>query len=169
MHLDVEFVWSLMLLLFSRRHPGERIRLIVTNHVLRQAATALLLAKAFNHGLKADLIVSPCIAHPGVLEKWQVDRLIQLGFTGDLLRSMLIGSLGWQAKDVSLYDLPSSVEYRRFTLLKSRVQDAQVGEFAKAYTPYEALRNLSQQNLAQGLRHVFNPERFKYQTLAGLF
>lgn len=169
MNLDVEFVWSLMPLLFSRQHPGERIRLVITNHVLRQAAIALLLAKALNPDLEADLIVSPCITHPGVLEKWNIDRLIQLGFTGDLLRFMLIGSLGWQAKDSCLYDASAAVEYRRFMLLKRRVHDAQVGKLARSYTPHEALRNLSQQNLAQGLRHVFNPERFKYQTLTGLF
>lgn len=169
MNLDVEFVWSLMPLLFSRQHPSERIRIVVTNHVLRQAAIVLLLTKALNPDLKADLIVSPCITHPGVLEKWNVGRLIELGFTGDLLRFMLIGSLGWQAKDSYLYDASAAVEYRRFMLLKRRVQDAQAGKLARSYTSHEALRNLSQQNLAQGLRHVFNPERFKYQTLVGLF
>ncbi|HFC11025.1 MAG TPA: hypothetical protein ENJ75_02440 [Candidatus Kaiserbacteria bacterium] len=169
MNLDVESVWSLMLLLFSRQHPNERIRLVITNHVLRQAAIALLLAKATNPELKADLIVSPCITHPGALGKWNVSRLTDLGFTGDLLRFMLLGSLGWQAKDSCLYDSPAAVEYRRLTLLKRRVQDAQRGELVKPYTPHEALHNLSQQNLSQGLRHVFNPERFKYQTLIGLF
>ncbi len=169
MNLDVEFVWSLMPLLFSRQHPNERLCLVVTNHVLRQAAIALLLAKALNPNLKADLVISPCITHPGVLEKWNVDRLIELGFTGDLLRFMLIGSLGWQAKDSFLYDASAAVEYRRFMLLKRRVQDVRAGELVRPYTPHEALCNLSQQNLARGLRHVFNPEHFKYQTLVGLF
>ena len=168
-NLDVEFVWSLMPLLFSRQQPGERIRLVVTNHVLRQAVIALLLAKVANPNLKADLIVSPCITHPGALEKWNIGRLIELGFTGDLLRFILIGSLGWQAKDSCLYDVPATVEHRRFALLKRRVQNAQKGGLVSPYTPHEALRNLSQQNLAQGLRHVFNPERFQYQTLIGLF
>lgn len=169
MNLDVESVWSLMPLLFWRQHPGERIRLVVTNHVQRQAAIALLLAKVAHPDLKADLIVSPCVTHPGALEKWNVNRLIGLGFTGDLLRFMLLGSLGWQTKDSCLYDAPVAVEYRRFMLLKYRVQNAQKGEQPNSYTPDEALRNLSQQNLTQGLRHVFNPERFKYQTLTGLF
>lgn len=169
MNLDVEFVWSLMLLLFSHQRPDERIRLVVTNHVLRQAATALLLAKSLNPDLKADLIVSPYITHPGALEKWNIGRLIELGFTGDLLRFMLIGSLGWQAKDSFLYDASSAVEYRRFMLLKRRVNEAQTSGSSTSYAPYESLRNLCQQNLAQGLRHVFNPERFGYQTLVGLF
>jgi hypothetical protein len=67
MNLDVEFVWSLIPLLLSRKHPNERIRLVVTNHVLRQAAIALLLAQATDPNLKADLIVLPCITHPGTL------------------------------------------------------------------------------------------------------
>lgn len=168
-NLDIEFVWSLIPLLFSRQYPGERIRLVITNHVLRQAATALLLAQALNPDLKADLIISPCITLPGVSEKWNVDRLIELGFTGDLLRFILIGSLGWQTKDAHLYDAPSAIEYRRFVLLKRRVQEARERASLTPYTPDEALRNLCQQNLAQGLRNVFNPERFKYQTLIGLF
>lgn len=169
MNLDVEFVWSLMPLLFSRQHPNERIRLLVTNHVLRQAAIALLLAKVLNPDLKADLIVSPCIKHPGALEKWRIGRLVELGFTGDLLRFMLIGSLGWQTKDSRLYDAPAAVEYRKFMLLKRRVNDAQTGNPSVPYSPHEAMHNLSQQNLARGLRHAFNPERFEYQTLVGLF
>lgn len=168
MNLDVEFVWSLIPLLLSRQHPDERIRLVVTNHVLRQAATSLLLAQALNPGLKADLIVSPIILHPGVLEKWNISRLIELGFTGDLLRFMLISSLGWQAKDTCLYDASSAVEYRRFMLLRRRIQEAQAKE-SPPYTSYEALRNLCRQNLELGLRHVFNPERFNYRTLIGLF
>lgn len=168
MNLDVEFVWSLIPLMLSRRYPRERIRLVVTNHVLRQAATALLLAQALSPNLKVDLIVSPIISHPGVLEKWNISRLIELGFTGDLLRLMLIGSLGWQAKSTSLYDIPAAVEYRRFMLLKRRIHEAQIKEPSSPYAPSDSMRNLSQQNLVQGLKHVFNPERFDYKTLVGV-
>lgn len=168
MNLDVEFVWSLMPLLFSRRHPDERIRLVVTNHVLRQAVIALLLAKALDPDLKADLIVSPCISHPGILEKWNISRLIELGFTGDLLRFMLLGSLGWQAKDADLYDIPARVEHRRFTLLKRKIHEAQAEKLSEPYTPNDSMSNLSQQNLVQGLKHVFNPERCNYKTLIGV-
>lgn len=168
MNLDVEFVWSLIPLMLSRQHKQERIRLVVTNHVLRQAAVALLLAQALSPNLKIDLIVSPIISHPGVLEKWNISRLIELGFTGDLLRLMLIGSLGWQAKRASLYDVLAAVEYRRFMLLKCRIQEAQIIKESSSHKSRGVLCNLSQQNIAQGLKHVFNPERFDYQSLIGV-
>ncbi|MDP3875293.1 MAG: hypothetical protein Q8Q22_02125 [bacterium] len=170
-NLDVEFVWLLIPLLLSLRNPGERIRLVVTNHVLRQATIALLLASSFNPDLRADLIISPYISHPGVLEKWELDRLIELGFTGELLRFILIGSLGWQVKDSSLYDLPASVEYRRFILLQKRIHNALNDPstiLSTPFTPEEVMRNLSQRNLASGLKHVFNPEHFEYRTLIGV-
>lgn len=167
LNLDVEFVWSLIPLLLSRRYPDEHIRLVVTNHVLRQAAVALLLAQTLNPDFKADLIVSPIISHPGADEKWNIGRLVELGFTGDLLRIMLIGSLGWQSKYAGLYDAPSSIEHRRFTLLQRRIQEARKGE-TKSFTSHEVLRNLSHQKLMQGLKHVFNPERFDYRSLVGV-
>jgi hypothetical protein len=167
LNLDAEFVWSLIPLLLSRRHPDERIRLVVTNHVLRQATVALLLAQALNPNLKADLIVSPIISHPGADEKWNIGRLVELGFTGDLLRIMLVGSLGWQSKYAGLYDAPSSIEHRRFMLLQRRIQEARKGE-TKSFTSHEVLRNLSHQNLMRGLKHVFNPGRFDYQSLIGV-
>lgn len=165
--IDVELVWSLIPLMLSRRRPGERIRLVVTNHVLRQAVVAILLARALNPDSAVDLIVSPCISHPGAVEKWSLSRLADLGFTRELLRFMLIGSLGWQTKDALLYDAPAVVEHRRFALLERRMRTAQ-GK-PETYDPDSALRNLSQQNLAKGLRHVFNPEHFDYRTLTGLF
>ncbi len=170
MNLDVEFVWSLIPLLLSQQHPNERIRLVVTNHVLRQAIVALLLAKFLNPNLQADLIVSPYITHPGVLEKWNMNRLSGLGFTGDLLRLMLIGSLGWQGKDTLLYDVPTSIEYRRFKLFKRRIQEAQDEERGEvSYAPHESLHNLCQQSITNGIKHVFNPGHFDYQVLTGLF
>lgn len=168
MNLDVEFVWCLIPLLLSLRSTDERIRLVITNRVLRQAVTALLLARSFDPDLRADLIISPYILHPGVLEKWELGRMVELGFTGELLRFMLIGSLGWQTKDSGLYDMPSSVEYRRWALLERRIRDVQNDQKAIPFTPVEVMRNLSQSNLVSGLKHVFNPERFKYQTLIGV-
>ncbi|HRH55608.1 MAG TPA: hypothetical protein PK609_01960 [Candidatus Paceibacterota bacterium] len=165
--LDVEFVWQFLPFVLSKAHVEERIRILVTNHVLRQAVTAIAIAKLLNPSLKADIVVAPCIIHPGSPDKWNIERLKGLGYTGPLLRAMLIGSLGWKNKDVPLFDSLSSVELRRFGLLEELVLDAPSERAASAVL--DTLSNLSQQNLVKGLKNVFNPEKFSYQSLTGLF
>lgn len=166
-HLDTEFVWQFLPLILFRQYPKERVRILITNHVLRQAVTAVSIAKLINPLFEADLIVTPCIVHPGSSEKWSLERLRELGYTGPLLRAMLIGSLGWRDKDAALYDSLSSIELRRFTLFRERVLND-----SRAQT-HQSLQNmmgcLAQQNIARGMKHVFNPSNFDYQSLTGLF
>lgn len=163
-NLDIEFLWSL-LPLTVRNVTNKRIRLVVTNQVLRQAVTAYLLASELDPGFQADLVICPIIAHPGKIEKWNLNRLRSLGYDGYLLRYILLSSLGWNQKETNLNDLASSVEHRRFNLLKQLV--ASTG--STAYEIQETMRNLNQQNLVSGLCNVFNSERFEYKTLNGLF
>lgn len=164
-NLDVEFIWSQLPLLFSQRYSGERIRLVVTNHMLRQAVIALAIAKARNASLQVDLVVLPCIDHPGNLEKWDVVRLDDFGYTGDLMRVMLIGSLGWNRKNTPLFDVPSSMEYRRMALFQSFVKKA--SQERSPYSLPEAIFNLSQRNIVLGLKYVLSSKVFDYSTLAG--
>ena len=163
-NLNVEFVWAFLPIVLAKR-SSERVRLIVTNQVLRQAVTAFLLVKELDINFDADLIVSPFIIHPGKKEKWNLDRLKTLGFDGNLLRFILLSSLGWDRKETNLYDSLSKVEYRRFNLLCQAIKFA----VKEKYDIQEMMKNISQQNLLKGLSNVFNPERFNYQTLNGLF
>lgn len=167
LNLDAEFVWQFLPLVLSRAHPEERIRILVTNHVLRQAIIALAFVKLFNPLARVELIVSPCILHPGQQEKWNVERLRTLGYTGSLLRAMMVGSLGWNSKDAPLFDSLSSVELRRFTLLKERVLHAPRSSTVPGVR--EVMANLNQHNLSKGLKQIYNPESFDYQSLRGLF
>lgn len=163
-NLDIEFLWSLLPLTI-RNITNKRIRLVVTNEVLRQAVTTYILAAELDPEFQADLVICPIVAHPGKIEKWNLDRLRSLGYDGSLLRFILLSSLGWNQKEANLNDLASSVEYRRFNLLRQLATSAG----GMAYEIQEAMRNLSQQNLVSGLSNVFNPERFDYKTLNGLF
>lgn len=165
--LDIELAWSLIPLLLSRKSQGERIRIVITNHVIRQALVTVWLAHALDPTFRADLVVTPCIDHPGSIEKWRLERLINLGFSGGLLRCMLIGSLGWQVKNARLYDSPAGMEYRRFQLFErhSRLSETNC---TTHYELTDIFQNLNQQNLAQGLKRVFNPENFDYKTLMGV-
>jgi len=163
-NLDIEFLWSFLPLVLFKKYV-ERPRLIITNQVLRQAVTAYLLCQELIQGFEADLVVSPLIAHPGKIEKWSLSRLRTLGYDGDLLRLVLLSSLGWNRKEASLNDSVASVEYRRLNLFQQAVLEAK----PKSYGLREAMQNLSQQNLVNGLSNVFNPERFDYATLRGLF
>ena len=165
-NVDVEFVWSQLILLLSRKYPSERIRLVVTNHILRQAVVSLALAKSLNESLKADLVVLPCIDHPGKIEKWDTKRLEGIGYTSELMRLMLVGSLGWNQKNASLFEIPSTVEYRRMTLFKHLVGSAGVG--VEAYPLAKSMSNLSQTNLVLGLKYVFGSKPFDYCTLKGV-
>lgn len=165
-NLDVELAWLLLATLLALE-GNEEVRIVVTNHVLRQAVAAFLIAQSCHRRFKGEIIVAPCVIHPGQPEKWRLPRLRSLGFTGNLLRTMLLGSLGWQAKDVRLFDDPASVELRRFCLFERLVANAP--SMTAVTSVSENMKNLSQQNIAAGLKHVFNPERFGYQTLRGLF
>lgn len=166
-NLDPELVWALIPLLLSRIFREERIRIVVTNQVIRQALIAIRLAQAVDPMFQADLIIMPCIDHPGSSAKWRLDRLVSLGYSGALIRCMLVGSLGWQTKRASLYETISGVEHRRFNLLERHVLIAEEKHKVR-YDLAEAFKNLGRQNLAQGLRHVFNPENFDYQSLIGV-
>jgi len=163
-NIDVEFLWSFLPLVLSDQSNGQ-LRAVITNQVLRQAVTAYLLCLELMPEFVADLIVSPLIVHPGKKEKWNLDRMRALGYNGDLLRLALLSSLGWNKKGTNLNDSVATVEHRRFNLLKRAV----LGAEQKPDNVQEAMHHLSQQNLVKGLSNVFNPERFDYSTLKGLF
>lgn len=163
-NVDVEFLWSFLPLVLVGQSKGQ-LRAIITNQVLRQAVTAYLLCLELMPEFVADLIVSPLIIHPGKKEKWNLDRMRALGYNGDLLRLVLLSSLGWNNKGTNLNDSVATVEYRRFNLFKRAIFHAE----QKPNDVQEAMRHISQQNLVQGLSNVFNPERFDYSTLKGLF
>lgn len=165
--LDPELVWSLMPLLLTRAFSEERVRIVVTNQVIRQALVTIWLARAIDSSFEADLIITPCIDHPGSPAKWRLNRLVNLGYSGALIRCMLIGSLGWQTKRAGLYEAPSGVEHRRFNLFKRHVRLAEENH-GVPYDLRETFKNLGHQNLAQGLRHAFNPENFDYKSLTGV-
>ena len=162
--LDIEFLWSFLPLVLSDK-TNEKLRVVITNQVLRQAVTAYLLCLELVPEFVADLVVSPLIIHPGKSEKWNLKRLRTLGYDGCLLRLVLLGSLGWNRKETILNDSVATVEYRRFNLLKQVILQTE----QKPRSVRESMSNLSQQNLAKGLSNVFNPERFDYSTLKGLF
>lgn len=163
-NIDVEFLWSFLPLVLFRA-SGERLRLVITNQVLRQAITALMLCHELDQDFKADLIILPLIKHPGKKEKWNLDRLKTLGYDGNLIRLILLGSMGWHRKEVVLNDSFSTVEHRRFNLLTEAVQNAEFKQNNLASIFYD----LSQQNMVKGIKNVFNPNRFNYGTLRGLF
>ncbi|PIQ66725.1 MAG: hypothetical protein CO184_01870 [Candidatus Zambryskibacteria bacterium CG_4_9_14_3_um_filter_40_16] len=163
-NIDVEFLWSFLPLVLTNQSNGQ-LRAVITNQVLRQAVTAYLLCLELVPEFVADLIVSPLIIHPGKKEKWSLDRMRTLGYNGDLLRLLLLSSMGWNRKEANLNDSVATVEHRRFNLLKRVVLKAE----QKPGSVQEAMRHLSQQNLIKGLSNVFNSERFDYSTLKGLF
>jgi len=162
--IDVEFAWSLLPLVLSLHNRGERVRIVITNHVLRQAIAAMIIAAAINPSFQGDVIVLPCIEHPGNTAKWNLERLFQLGYTGELLRLMLISSLGWSKKDVPLLESLRDIEHRRITLLKKHIAALS----AKQFELSAAIRNLNREDILLGIKRVFNPELFDYSTLMGL-
>lgn len=163
-NLDVEFLWSFLPIAISRA-SGERLRLVVTNQVLWQAITALMLCLKFDKNFKADLIVLPIINHPGEREKWNLDRLKRLGYDGNLTRLVLFGSMGWHRKETALNDSFTTIEHRRFNLLRTAIQNIELKQSDLASVFY----NLNQQNIAKGVKNVFNSDCFDYGTLRGLF
>lgn len=163
-NIDIEFLWSFLPLVISG-YTNERLRVVVTNQVLRQAVVAYLLAIDSLPEFEADLVVCPIIVHPGKAEKWNLDRLRTLGYDGELLRFMLICSLGWNNKQANLFDQISTVEHRRFNLLVSAVNSAN----GRVYSVQDAIRNLTQQNLVKALSSVFNPESFEFERIKGIF
>jgi hypothetical protein len=163
-NLDIEFLWSFLPLVLAEDR-SDRIRAVITNQVLRQAVTTYLLCRELEPSFEADLVISPLIVHPGRAEKWNLDRLRSLGYDGDLIRTTLLGSLGWGKKEATLNDVVKSVEHRRFNLFRHVIGQAE----HKVFGLSEAIQNLSHQNLVKGLSNVFNPERFDYSTLKGVF
>lgn len=163
-NLDVEFLWSFLPIALSRT-SGERLRIVITNQVLQQAITALMLCLELNKSFKADLIVLPIISHPGKKEKWNLDRLKTLGYDGNLTRLVLLGSMGWHRKEATLNDSFITIEHRKFNLFTTAVQNTEHKQRDLASVFY----NLSQQNISKGLKNAFNPDCFDYSVLRGLF
>lgn len=163
-NLDVEFLWSFLPIALSYAF-GERLRLVITNQVLLQAITALILCLELDKCFKADLIVLPLISHPGKREKWNLDKLKTLGYDGNLIRLMLFGSMGWHRKEASLNDSFTTIEHRRFNLFTTTVQNAELKQSNLA----SVFDNLSQQNINKGVKNLFSPNYFDYSALRGLF
>ncbi len=163
-YLDVEFVWETLLCI----QEEASITLVVNNHVLRQALIAVLALHAL--GVKKDvtILVLPYLRLPGEggAGKWTVDRLMRLGHDAYTIRFMLGVSLHWNRKDCEMRTEISQVEYRRFQLLKGLLKEIVRSGDGSASS---FCNELNQDSLTQGLKHVFNPEKFDYRKLCGLW
>lgn len=167
MNLDSDFLWQQLVSAVSAS-DSDTFRIVLTNHVLRQALLTALFAKTIDPAKHIELIILPCIVHPGKIEKWTLQCLREKGYSGEQLRTMLVGSLRWNVKDSLLYDEPSNIEHRRLNLLKHRVTEVQALE-AKCQASENLTKALCHQSIVSGIKHVFNPNQFEYRDLIGLF
>ncbi|MEK7564610.1 MAG: hypothetical protein AAB394_02625 [Patescibacteria group bacterium] len=160
-NIDVEFVWETLLSLLAKK---EEIVMVVNNHVLRQTLISILLFRFLGFTNKITLFITPYISYPGKPDKWQVKKLLELGHDENTVRFMLAASLCWREKDSGLYVDVSQVEYRRFSLLRKLTQQKILEK------PVATLiSDINHQNLLQGLKNVFNVQKFDYGKLSGLF
>lgn len=163
-NIDLEFIWQNMLTLFPRE---EKIVLSINNHVLRQTLISVLIFREAGFNTPIEIVVSPYFSYPGSIEKWEINKLIGLGFDREMIRYLVASSFIWQSKNVVLDPSIAQVEHRRFNLFKkivlensATITDRQCGNIIK---------DINRHNLSLGLKHVFNPEKFDYSKLKGLF
>ncbi|MBU1104893.1 hypothetical protein L6255_00225 [Candidatus Parcubacteria bacterium] len=164
-NLDVELVWQTMPYELIHQENDKRLVLVVSNHVLKQGLLAILLARTLGFNGEIHLIVTPYINHPGTVGKWCLEKLAELGHDELTARFMLANSLGWSLKDATLSTVVSEVGYRRLRLFARRVAESR----RSTDNPEKLVEDINHQTLTLGLKHVFNPDKFDYARLSGLY
>lgn len=160
-NIDIEFLWECLI----RTSDTERVTLVINNHVMRQGLIAYLLGYEKDPARAIEVLVLPYIDYPGQQDKWDIQSLTNIGHDASTIRFMLASSLRWNKKNNELNTYIADVEYRRLVLLR-RLTERIASNHQETLAHFMMVINF--QELMNGLKNVYHPEKFDYAQLGGV-